>query len=732
MIKRITAILSIIFLILVLIIIYLSIFGVKTNKFNNQIKNNISKINKNINLELSDVSYLLNPYNLTINVKSENPQILLRDSKLRIKNIKTNISLKSFINDQFIIDDLQIETKEIKLNDIISLLKTFRNSPQIFLLDAITKDGIIKADINLNFDKKGKIKKNYKIKGSIKKAKFNFLNRVKLQNLSFNFYIKKNNYLLKKIDAELNNIKVTSPLIEIKEKKDSFFVNGKILNDKRVFDIKELRSFFANLFKNIDIEKIEFSTKNNFSFNINRELKFNDIILESTIDLEELILEEKNLRLMSYFPSFIENVKFKNHKIVINYNKNRTDIKGNGNIILEDKSDNLTYQITKKNNNIFFDTKINLKSNSLLIDFLNYKKKENHSSLVIIKGSLKKNDKLNFDLISLKEKNNEILIKGLNLNKNFKIIDIDNFKVNYENDQKILNKINLKKNKLNYIIEGSSFDASKIINSIMDSNEEKVSFFENINSKIDIKIKKNYIDDVNYINNLYGSIKFNNNKINKLKLEGTFPNEKKINLSIETNDNSESITRLFSGYPKPLIKRYTFIKGFAEGSLEFYSSKKKDVSNSVLVIDNFKVKEVPVFAKLLSLASLQGMADLLTGEGIRFTDFEMNFSNQKGLTVIEEMYAIGPAVSILMDGYIETNKLISLRGTLVPATTINRSIASIPVLGKILIGDKTGEGVFGVSFKVKGNSKDLKTTVNPIKSLTPRFITRTLEKIKKN
>jgi len=28
--------------------------------------------------------------------------------------------------------------------------------------------------------------------------------------------------------------------------------------------------------------------------------------------------------------------------------------------------------------------------------------------------------------------------------------------------------------------------------------------------------------------------------------------------------------------------------------------------------------------------------------------------------------------------------------------------------------------------------KDLETTVNPIKTLTPRFITRTLEKIKKN
>ena len=99
---------------------------------------------------------------------------------------------------------------------------------------------------------------------------------------------------------------------------------------------------------------------------------------------------------------------------------------------------------------------------------------------------------------------------------------------------------------------------------------------------------------------------------------------------------------------------------------------------------------------------------------------------------IQELYAIGPAISILLEGYIEKDKLISLRGTLVPATTINRSIASIPLLGDLLIGKKVGEGVFGVSFKIKGPPNRLETTVNPIKTLTPRFITRTLEKIKKN
>ena len=50
----------------------------------------------------------------------------------------------------------------------------------------------------------------------------------------------------------------------------------------------------------------------------------------------------------------------------------------------------------------------------------------------------------------------------------------------------------------------------------MDSDEESSSIFENLNSKINIKIKKTYIDEVNYINNLYGNINFNNNKINDL------------------------------------------------------------------------------------------------------------------------------------------------------------------------------------------------------------------------
>ena len=51
-----------------------------------------------------------------------------------------------------------------------------------------------------------------------------------------------------------------------------------------------------------------------------------------------------------------------------------------------------------------------------------------------------------------------------------------------------------------------------------------------------------------------------------------------------------------------------------------------------------------------------------------------------------------------MEGYVEKNKLVSLRGTLVPATTINKTIAKIPLLGNILVGEKVRRRCFWCQF----------------------------------
>ena len=256
-------------------------------------------------------------------------------------------------------------------------------------------------------------------------------------------------------------------------------------------------------------------------------------------------------------------------------------------------------------------------------------------------------------------------------------------------------------------------------------------YFFKKNIKIDLEIETVNLDKDYNLKNLKGNLNFIDKELKKANLSARFSDNDKFKFTVKDNQN-ERITILTLEKAEPLVKRYKFIKGFDDGVLDFYSSEKGDLSYSTLKIYDFKLKELPILTKILTLASLQGIADILSGEGIRFDEFEMNFQNQKNLMTINEIYAIGPAISILMDGYVEKNKLVSLRGTLVPATTINKVIGSIPILGKILVGTKTGEGVFGVSFKVKGPPKNLETTVNPIKTLTPRFITRTLEKIKKD
>ena len=302
--------------------------------------------------------------------------------------------------------------------------------------------------------------------------------------------------------------------------------------------------------------------------------------------------------------------------------------------------------------------------------------------------------------------------------------------MNYFDKDNRKNSILLIRKNKEYSLSGSYFNADNLIENLFEINQDKSNLIE-INNKLNINIDKVSLDKDNILQNVAGNLTFKKNKIDTGQLEGFFTSDKKLKLTINKKGNNR-ITTLFLDQADPIIRRYKFIKGFEDGVLDFYSTNNGEETISTLKIYNFKLKEMPALTKILTLASLQGIADIMSGEGIRFDEFEMRFKDHKDLIKIEEIYAIGPAISILMEGYIEKKKLISLRGTLVPATTINKFIGSIPVLGNILVGAKTGEGVFGVSFKIKGPPKNLETTVNPVKTLTPRFITRTLEKIKKN
>jgi hypothetical protein len=715
-------------LIIALIVIYLSIIGVKTDKFNNQITSKVKEINSNLDLKLNQVNIKLNPLSFTVDLKTLGTDLSYQDNIIQLENLKSQISLKSIFKNEFAISELAISTKSIALKDLIILVKEVKNYQQLFIANEIIDNGYIVADLKFEFNEVGNIKDNFIIKGLVNNAELNLSNK-KVTKLNFIFQANNKELNLEDLTFLLNNKSLNIPKLNAKKNDDNFLVTGRVKNKDLNFEKNEIKTFLDNEIINKNLNNLSFNSESNFKFNIDNNLKIKNLDIQASINVNKLDIDNF-IGDNSILPNIKKNLVFENQQIKINYNKSKIEITGSGNIFIQNNLDVINYQITNIQDNYLFNLDFEIEDNPLILNFINFEKDVESSLSLKLKGALKK-DKLKFDHIILTEDKNIISIENLQLSKDFKIDELETINLNFEDKSKLKNELKLKKDKNVYVISGASFNADHLITELLKSNEDNKRKFFSKNFELKINVEKVYLDANNKIDNLKGKIILSNNEVVNLNLESDFSNNKKITFTIRDN-NGEKITTLFSDEAKSLVDRYKFIKGFTEGKLDFYSSKKNNESKSNLKIYDFKLEELPALTKILSLASLQGIADLLSGEGIRFSEFEMNFDNKADLMTINEIYAIGPAISILMEGYVEKDSLVSLRGTLVPATTINKTIGSIPLIGNILVGQKVGEGVFGVSFKIKGPPKDLETTVNPIKTLTPRFITRTLEKIKKN
>ena len=713
------------------IISYFSIFGFETNKFNPLIKSNLKNIDKNLDVNLKEVKILLDLSNLSLNAKTLGPVIIYNDNKIDLEFIKTQIPLSSIIKKQISSSNISISTKLIKIKNVISFLQSIKNSPELIIINKLIKKGFVIADLNFKFDDNGDLKKDYEVKGLIKEGKLNILNNQVINNINLSFNVSNSKKILSDIKFSYDDIKINSEKFIISNKGSNFFVKGDLKTQTVLIKENEI-SKYINFKDNFGFENIKFSSKNDIQFSLSKNFKIKNYEIKSSLNLDYLNL--KNLfNLRYFFPDIKEEVTIKNNQIDLKLKNDFFEMSGSGKILLQNEEDQIIYNLKRKNNQFIFDTKFVFSNNPIIINLLNFKNFYKNKSILNLIGQYELNEKFTLKKVSYVNGRNIIKIDNLNFDRDNKISSIDNINIDLVDkfDEKI--DLEITRNGKNYKIDGKKFNASILLEDLITKDSEKKLdiFSDNIN--LEINIKEVLVEEDVIINNLKGEIKFRENDINNAKLNGFFSKNQNLSFTV-IKKNRQKVTTFFSEKAGPFVKKFDFIKGFEGGSIDFYSveNENSDKSNSQIKLYDFKLKEVPALTKILTLASLQGIADLLSGDGIRFDDFEMKFQNQKNLLTIDEIYAIGPAISILMEGYVEKNNLISLRGTLVPATTINKAIGSIPVLGEILVGKKTGEGVFGVSFKIKGPPKNTETTVNPIKTLTPRFITRTLEKIKKS
>lgn len=138
--------------------------------------------------------------------------------------------------------------------------------------------------------------------------------------------------------------------------------------------------------------------------------------------------------------------------------------------------------------------------------------------------------------------------------------------------------------------------------------------------------------------------------------------------------------------------------------------------------DDYTLVEAPAMARLLTIASLTGIGELLGGQGITFQRLTGDVVLAEGRLSSDLVRAYGPALGITARGHLDLEGANSdVRGTLVPAYSLNQVLGAIPLLGFLLTGGE-GEGILGVNYRLSGSLEDPQFSVNPLSALAPGFL----------
>ena len=200
------------------------------------------------------------------------------------------------------------------------------------------------------------------------------------------------------------------------------------------------------------------------------------------------------------------------------------------------------------------------------------------------------------------------------------------------------------------LVKGKKFDASNLAKFFKDQEDENK--FANFNSDIEIDFEKIKVPMSENLKNfkLIGEIK--KGKFVKIISKGDFGGNNFLDISMKSEKNTDKkYLEIYSDLTRPLLTEYSFFNGLSGGKLLFTSIIDNANSNSNLKIENFKIVNAPGVIKLLSLADLGGLADLAAGEGLSFDILEIKMEKDKDLLKLNEILALGPSMSVLMEGY---------------------------------------------------------------------------------
>ena len=726
--KKIITILSSLFLIFLISIgLALLTTGIETKTFNKLILNKINQIDNKINVKINNIKFKLDVKELSLFLETSEPNILYRNISIPTEKIKVYVDFFSILKVNPKIKRVDILSKNLNIKDLRNINVVIKPSNLKSFLKNNVKNGNLILDLSFYFDTDNLIN-NFIAKGEVTNFNSKIYDEIFLKDTSFEFFGDKSIILFKKINGEIDDISIKNGDIKLTISPEISIISNFNSNIKYQNSLENKYSKLFKKFKRLkELVEIEAVLKNNLKINFDKTYKIKDYNFSSRGEISKGFLKIENPITSEILDKKLNQFSIIDTDLKINFSSKFKNFSFSGKY--STGIDNfLNYNIKGNTKKGFARYEINTEIDKKLdIKLINYFKKENLISNLSLILEISKN-KLNLKKLEFIEKNNKIIVDDLLISKDkilsFKKISTKTFKNGSINNEFLITED--KKIK----IKGSKFDATnlpKIINT-----KDKNNNFSNFSKEIEIDLD-------NVIAPLSENLKdfkligyIEKGEFVKISAKGDFGKNNFLDISLKNDKkNKKKYLEIYSDLTSPLLTEYKFFKGLSEGNLLYTSIINGKDFNSKLKIEDFKVTNAPGLIQLLSLADLGGLADLVKGKGLSFDSLEIEMNREKGFLKISEILALGPSISVLMEGYRDQNEITSLRGTLIPAKNLNRLISKIPIIGDIVIPKDVGEGLFGISFKMKGPPGKIKTTINPIRTITPRFIQKIIDR-KKN
>ena len=282
---------------------------------------------------------------------------------------------------------------------------------------------------------------------------------------------------------------------------------------------------------------------------------------------------------------------------------------------------------------------------------------------------------------------------------------------------------------LDIVGKGASFDAQSIVSSSPEDGPPRKGAKKDDLPPMSVSgaVKSLWLSKQGKLTNATAQLSRDAKDWRSMSVKGGLGDTKSFSLQLGQDGPTRRAVKLASDDAGAVMKAFDFYDHLVGGKLDVDAAYEDDKDTQPLVgaihISDYSVVQAPALARLLTVAMLTGIVDVLQGQGVAFTTLDAPFTFADGLLRVKNARAFGPALGLTAQGEIDLDRSrLALEGSVVPAYMLNSALGNIPVLGWLVTGGEKGGGLWAFNFSMKGSTQDPEVTVNPLSALTPGFL----------